>query len=109
MSLDLKTLGKSIGGALAGSLEKDLPNVREFSKSEAQKLAQTLVQIEQLVAANQIDQDTALLLLDMQKHATRAVFLTVEGLGLLAVEKAINAALDVVKKTVNSAVKFELL
>jgi hypothetical protein len=37
------------------------------------------------------------------------VLLTLEGLGLLAVEAAINAALKVVSDTVNSAIGFALL
>jgi hypothetical protein len=37
------------------------------------------------------------------------VLLTVEGLGLLAVEQAINAALRVVKDTVNTALGFVLV
>ena len=108
-SLDAAKLGKSIASALLGSLKKDVPVARDFAKSEARKLAQTLVDIETLLADGKIDKETAALLVGMQKNATRAVLLTVEGLGLLAVEKAINAALDVVKKTVNSAVKFPLL
>jgi hypothetical protein len=36
------------------------------------------------------------------------VLLTIEGLGIIAVEQAINAALDVLKDTVNSALDFRL-
>jgi hypothetical protein len=37
------------------------------------------------------------------------MLLTLEGLGVLAVEAAINAALSVVKETVNGALDFALL
>jgi hypothetical protein len=45
----------------------------------------------------------------MQKNSALAVLLTVQGLGLLTVESAINAALGAVKETVNTALGFLLL
>ena len=45
----------------------------------------------------------------MQKNATKTVFLTVEGLGILAVEAAMNAALKTIRDAVNTAVGFVLL
>lgn len=45
----------------------------------------------------------------MQKSATRSVLLTAEGLGELATEEAINAALDVARPIVNAALGFLLL
>jgi hypothetical protein len=45
----------------------------------------------------------------MQKNSALAVMLTVEGLGLLTVESAINAALGAVRDSVNTAVGFALL
>jgi hypothetical protein len=42
--------------------------------------------------------------MDLQHNASRAVLLTIKGLGIIAVEGAINAALDVVRDTINSAV-----
>jgi hypothetical protein len=45
----------------------------------------------------------------MQTSASRNVLLTLQGLALLAVEEAINAALDVVKTAVNTALRFPLI
>jgi hypothetical protein len=61
------------------------------------------------LAAGRINSQQADLLLDMQKLASRNVLLTMEGLGLLAAEAAINAALDVVKKAVNTALGITLI
>mgnify|MGYP003439191727 FL=1 len=47
--------------------------------------------------------------LEIQKNATRMVLMTIEGLGILAAEAAITAALNVVKDSVNTAVGFSLL
>ena len=61
------------------------------------------------MAAGQINQAQAVLLLDMQKSASRSVLLALQGLALLAVEAAINAALGVVKTAVNTAIGFALI
>jgi hypothetical protein len=37
------------------------------------------------------------------------VFLTIEGLGIIAVENALNAAIAAIRSTVNGAVKFALI
>ena len=39
----------------------------------------------------------------------QTVLLTIEGLGIVAVQNAINSALDVVKDTVNKAIGFGLI
>jgi len=45
----------------------------------------------------------------MQKNTTRAVMLAVEGMGLVLIEEAINAALKAVKDVVNAALGFALI
>lgn len=91
------------------TLREKTPDIKNYAESESQKLAQSLVMIEQLAATGKIDEYEAKLHLDIQKNATRMVFLTIEGLGVLAVEQAINAALAAVKDAVNTALGFALL
>ena len=109
MSLSASKLGKDILAAIKGTLTAKWPDIKEYGESEARKLAQTLVMIEALTISGKIDEEQARLHLEIQKNATRTVLLTLEGLGILAVEAAINAALKVVKDTVNTAVGFALL
>ncbi len=45
----------------------------------------------------------------MQLNASKAVLLTIEGIGLLAAEAAVNAVLDVIKDSVNTALGFAIL
>jgi len=45
----------------------------------------------------------------MQKNATRMVLMTIEGLGVLSAEAAINSALSAVKDNVNQEIGFTLL
>lgn len=109
MSLNASQLGKDILVAFKGSLASKWPDIKEYGEAEAKKLAQTLVMIEALKNSGKINEEQAALHLEIQKNATRTVLLTLEGLGILAVEAAINAALNVVKDAVNTAVGFALM
>ncbi len=113
MGLSVSQLSKDMRAALIGALQEVLkdkdPDIKSYAESEAKKLAETLVMIEKLIKKNKITQEEAKLHLEIQRNATRTVLLTVEGLEKIAVELAIQAALDVVKKAVNAAMKFGLV
>lgn len=65
--------------------------------------------IEKLKLTQGISDDQAELMHQMQKNATKAVFLSVQGMTTLMAEQALNAASDAVKETVNGALNFTLL
>lgn len=109
MAIDAGKIAQEMAKAFLLALQKDFPGITDYAASEAQKLAQTFVMIENLKVSGKINEDQAKVYLDIQKSATRVVFLTIEGLGLLAVEAALNAALDVIKQTVNTALGFVLI
>ena len=72
-------------------------------------LGEAIAFIEAQRALNAMSEDRARMHLEMQKNTASSVLLTLEGLSALAVEVAINAALDVVRGTVNTAVGFVLI
>ncbi|MFH7524067.1 hypothetical protein AB2J22_01960 [Aeromonas sp. A5] len=109
MSLNGEQLASDIIAALKEVFSARWPEIKSYGETEGKKLAQTLVMIEALKASGEINEEQAALHLEMQKNATRIVLLTFEGLGILAVEAALNAALNVVKDTVNKAIGFALL
>ena len=109
MNLDTTDLAANMLGAIKGVLSKKWPEVKDYAETETKKLAESLAMVEKLKLTNQITDEEAELHFNIQKNATRTVFLAIEGLGVLAAEQAINAALDVVSDTVNSALKFTLL
>lgn len=109
MSLSASQLGKDILAALRGTLTEKWPDIKEYGEAEAKKMAQSLVMIEALKISGKINEEQAALHLEIQKNASRTVLLTIEGLGVLAVEAALNAALNVVKDAVNTAMGFALL
>ena len=109
MPLDVQDIAQQMIAAAAGQFKKQWPDVKSYAESEFQKLAHTIVFIGEQRVAGKIDETESTLLLDMQKNASRAVFLTIKGIGLLTAEAAINAAFDVVRTAVNSALGLTLL
>ena len=109
MALDVAALAQAMIGAARGKLKKHWPTIKEYAEAEARKTAETLAMIERLRLTGDISPKEAKLLLEMQRNSAKSVLLTVQGLGLLAAEAAINAAVGAVRTTVNSAVGFELI
>ena len=109
MSLDTTQLAADMIGAMQGVLKEKWPKIKEYGEAEARKLAESFAMIERLKLLNEIDEDEARLHFTIQKNASRTVLLTIEGLGVLAAEQAINAALNVVKDAVNTALDFILI
>jgi uncharacterized membrane protein len=72
-------------------------------------MAQTLSHIEELNGAGKITKDEAGALVGMQKHAMQAVLLTVEGIGLVAAQQAINSAMGAISGIVNKALGWALI
>jgi hypothetical protein len=107
--LDMKQLAAVMDAAALEVLRDKWPSVRTYAEGEFAKLAQTVLTIQKGVAGGEINQQQAALLMEMQKNAARAVMLSVEGMGLLAAEAAINAALGAVRAAVNAGLGFALL
>jgi len=109
MAIDVAALTKQMFDVAFAVLKGKAPTISGYLQGECTKIASTFATIEGEVQSGQITQPEAAILLDMQKSATRSVLLSAEGLGLLTVEQAINAALDVARPIVNAALGFTLL
>jgi hypothetical protein len=107
--LDVEKLVQLMSGAAVGVLRKEWPAVRSYAETEFRKLGETVKLIAEQAAAGEISEEEAALLLDMQRNAMRSVLLTVEGIGILAAEQAINAALDAARAPINAAVGWAIL
>ncbi len=109
MSLKIGDILAPMVAAAKDSLSADWPMVRDYAKPELKQLAQTLVTIAKLAVHQKISAAEAKSLLRIHKHTTLMVMLTIEGLGVIAGERAINAALKAVRDVVNTALPFKLL
>jgi hypothetical protein len=107
--LSIDALAKSMVAAARDSLGRDWSKARKFAEPQLDNLARSLVSVGQMAADGTITVQEAAALLEVHKNTTRTVLLTQKGLGLLAVENAINAALGAVKETLNGALGVALL
>lgn len=108
-NIDIQQVLPGMISAAKGVFDKRWPVIRDYAEAELEKLARTLVQIEKLKLSGQISEAEASVLFEMQKNTARAVMLALQGMSLLLVEGAINAALGAVKDIVNTALGFVLL
>jgi hypothetical protein len=95
--------------AVKGVLENHWEDAKPFAEQELKSLAENLKLIAQLKIEGKINEEQAKYYVEIQKSSVRIVLLTIEGLGILAVESAINAALDVIKTTVNTAIGWSII
>jgi hypothetical protein len=109
MPINLTDITSKMIIAVKDILENKALEIRDYAETEGKKLGECIISIEKMYVEGKISQEQAQLLLDVQKNAMRTVLLTVEGIGILAAEQAINAALNIVKDTVNTALGFTLI
>lgn len=109
MSLDANALAGSMLTAARESLGNDWNAAKTYAKPQLERLADILVEIAEMTAAGDITPDEARSLLRIHKNTTETVLLAVKGMGIVAVENAVNAALGVVRDTVNGVVGAEVL
>lgn len=91
------------------ALQNHWEEAKPYAKQELKSLAESLKLINQLKVDGKINEQQAKYYLEIHKSSVRIVLLAIEGLGILAVESAINAALDVVKTTVNAAIGWSII
>jgi len=109
MALRASDLTRRMVEAAAESLQDRWPDVRDYARGEFQKIAHDILLIERLRKQKKISARRARLHLEVQKNAAKTVLLATEGMGILAAEAAINAALRAINDTVNAAIGFRLL
>ena len=110
-TLKINELLSVMANAAKTSLAEKWPGVGDLATSSFKALAQNIVDIEKMASlpSPTITQEQAKLLINMQKNTIKMVLLSIEGVGLLAAEAAINAALDTIKAAVNKAIGFAIL
>ena len=109
MDIDFEKLLQDMLGAAKVVLQKHWKEAGPFAEQQFRSLNQNIQLIAELKLRGEITEEKARLHLNIQKNSMQIVLLTIEGLGILAVEAAINAAIDVIKSTVNTALGWTIL
>lgn len=108
-TIDFKKLTQAMLNAAKGPLSTHWKEAKPYAEKEVKSFAENIRLIAHLKADGKINEQQAKLYIDIQKSAMRVVLLTIEGLGILAVETAINAAIEAVKSTANTAIGWTIL
>src|SRR5215207_5718918 len=95
--LNVGDLVKDMVGAALPILSSGGTSVKEYAETEFKKIGLQLEFIAKEFADGNLTEAGAKALLQMQANSAKILLLTLEGLSLIVVERAINTALDVVK------------
>jgi hypothetical protein len=95
--------------AARGAFQDKWPEARNFAESETMKFVQHMAEIEVWKERGEITEEQALALSRLHQRSMKMVFTALEGISLAMAEKAINAAIDVVRGTINTAIGWAVL
>jgi hypothetical protein len=84
-------------------LSKGGQQASAFASHEFQQYITNIEHIQTMAEAKKITDQEAQFLVNQYKLNMQAILLTVEGLGVIATQKAINAAIDVLNSALNTA------
>jgi len=84
-------------------------DVKRFAESESKKFITNMIEIQTWKENGEISEIEALSLSKLHQRSMKMVFTALEGIGLAMAEKAINAALDVVRTLVNTAIGWDVI
>jgi hypothetical protein len=101
--LDWNDLVKKMLGAAKPILLQHYNEAEPYAESEFKKIGEAVTTIIKLKALGKITEKKAMLHMQMQALAAQNVLLTVEGIGIVTAQEAINAALGVIRDAVNAA------
>ncbi len=109
MSINTSALLKKMANAAKGVLEDSWPDLKEVATAELRGIAEAVKTIEKLRLQGKISQRQAKMLLKMKRNTAQIVLLSFQGMGLVVVENALNAAFKVARDTVNTSLGFKLI
>ena len=88
--------------AAKASLGRSMPETYHYIENEIKKLAKTIFKVETQLVCGEINADYARLIIDSLVNAAKTVELTGEGIVAVEAEKAIIAALAVLKDAIKA-------
>ncbi|GGB75925.1 hypothetical protein GCM10007424_14870 [Flavobacterium suaedae] len=107
--VDFKKMLKDMLGVAKTEFSDYWKEVKPYAEKELKSFLDNVKLIAKLKLKNTINEEQAKLHMNLQINSMRMVFLTIEGLGLLAVQSAINSMIDIARNTVNTAIGWTIL
>lgn len=109
MALDIEKLVKDMTDGAAQVLATRWPKARAFAEPQIRKLAEEIARIEALRATGKITVEDAQDRIATQKEALLSVMSTVDGIAVLAVERAVNAVIAAARAPLEKVLGFPLV
>jgi uncharacterized membrane protein (Fun14 family) len=105
--IPVQTLKKMLT-AMKGVIEKHWPEVKDYAEQEARKIAERTDLIVEKFQAGALTEDVAKRLMQMQLNATKGTLEILKGMSKLLAEKAVNAAIEVLRKAIEGVLPFDI-
>lgn len=109
MKIDVKEILARMLTAAKDIFTDSWKDVKPYVENEFKAYTQNLLLINKLKLENKIDEEQARLYLEIQKSSMRTILLSIQGISIITLENAINAAIDIIKDTVNTAIGWRIL
>lgn len=105
MDIDFEALIDGLTGAIRGSLESDLPEIKEYAEQIVEEEKETLQLLANLRQRGEITDEEFKSELEDQKGVVKNQFLAIGAMSTAAAQKAANAAIKFLGDAVLTAVK----
>lgn len=108
-NINVEELAKRMLEAAKGVFDEKWPEVKKFAESESKKFVSNMAEIALWKTNNEITEDEARSLANLHKRSMKMVFTALEGISLAMAEKAVNAAIDIIRHAVNTAIGWAII
>lgn len=108
-NINISEVFKLMIGEVKTVLSEHWKEIRPYAEQEFKAYARNISLMGKLKLKNAITEEQAKYYLDIQKSSIRMVLLTIQGLGIVAVEHAINSAINVVRDIVNKTIGWAII
>lgn len=104
LNLDFDKISKNMLDAAQLSLKVNISDIKTLAEGELKDFAKRTAELAQKVSDGSISLEQAKLILKIRQNAVETVFLSIAGIGILAVQEAINSVINVLKGAINDAI-----
>lgn len=104
LNLDFNDISKNMLNAAQASLKVNADDIKSLAEGELKDFARRSIELAEKVSNGSISLEQAKLILKIRQNAVETVLLSIAGIGLLAVQEAMNAIIDVLKGSINKAI-----
>ena len=104
LNLDFDQISKDMLSAAKLSLKDNIEDIKTLAEGELKDFARRTAELAEKVSEGSISPDQAKLILKIRQNSVETVFLSIAGIGLLAVQEAMNSIIDVLKGVINNAI-----